>query len=75
MLCGTKAFLEAGAFCVEVLVLLTIIRGVHTLQCLKIERGPSSVLKTFASGVQQRCHVFLINGDAQIGNLKKSTLV
>jgi hypothetical protein len=34
--------LEAGAFCVEVLVL----HGVHTFQCLKIEMGPS-VLRTF----------------------------
>ena len=58
-----KRSLEAGALCVEVLVLLTVIRGtevvlvprtfecslhgVHTLQCLKIEMGPSLVLQTY----------------------------
>ena len=57
-----QSILEAGAFCVDVLVLLAVIRGaevvlvlhisecsllgVHTFQCLKIEMGPSSVLQT-----------------------------
>jgi hypothetical protein len=60
-----QSILEAGAFCVDVLVLLAVIRGaevvlvlhtfecslhgVHTFQCLKIEMGPSSVLRTFAA--------------------------
>ena len=50
-----KRSLEAGALCVEVLVLLVLVpcmfecslHGVHTLQYLKIEMGPSLVLQTY----------------------------